>query len=337
MKARTFVDTVLVHVSGGDGGRGCVSFRREKYVPYGGPDGGDGGRGGNVVLKASRNEDSLVRLFYDPHLRAEHGEHGRGAQQHGRNGRDAVALVPLGTVAQIEGDEASLGEVVEDGQELVVARGGRGGLGNVHWKSSTNQAPRQYTPGTKGERLDLRVTLKLIADAGLIGYPNAGKSSILSQLTDARPKVAAYPFTTLHPILGAMPVDDYRQMRVADIPGIVAGAHDGVGLGLDFLRHIERVPTLVHVVDMAGTDGRDPVSDFRTVRDELKRYRADLPARVTIVVANKMDVPGAAANLAAFRRRTRVKPVPISALTGEGIADLKAAMVRAWDKPSRRN
>lgn len=330
MKARTFVDTVLVHASGGDGGHGCVSFRREKYVPYGGPDGGDGGNGGNVILKATRNEDSLTRLFYDPHLRAENGEHGRGAQQHGRNGRDAVALVPPGTVAQIEGETGMLGEVLLDGQELVVAHGGRGGLGNVHWKSSTNQAPRQHTDGKKGERRDLRITLKLIADAGLIGYPNAGKSSILSQLTDAHPRIAAYPFTTLHPILGAMPAGNYRQMRVADIPGIIAGAHEGVGLGFDFLRHIERVPILVLIVDMAGTDGRDPVADYRSVRDELKRYRADLPKKPTIVVANKMDMPEAAKNLSAFRRKTRTKPIGISALTGEGIAHLKSALIEAW-------
>lgn len=331
MKARTFVDTVLVHALGGNGGNGCISFRREKYVPFGGPDGGDGGNGGNVVLRGSNNEDSLIRLFYDPHLRAEEGGHGRGAQQHGRNGKDAVANVPLGTVAQIEGTDTIIGEVLENGQELIVAKGGKGGLGNVHWKTSTNQAPREHTDGEKGVRLDLRITLKLIADAGLIGYPNAGKSSLLAQLTEAHPKVAAYPFTTLHPILGAMPAGEYSQIRIADIPGIIAGAHEGVGLGFDFLRHIERVPILVHVVDMAGTDGRDPTDDYRTVRDELKRYKSELSKRMTIVVANKMDAPEAEKNLTAFRRKTRTKPIPVSALTGEGIDKFKDALIKAWE------
>jgi len=330
VKARTFVDTVTIQACGGDGGNGCTSFRREKYVPYGGPDGGDGGHGGHVILKGSRHEDSLIGLYFDPHVRAEEGGHGKGAQKTGRNGASAMVPVPLGTQAYLADDNSLVGDVVEDGQELVVARGGRGGLGNVHWKSSTNRAPTRHTDGQPGERFTLRLTLKLIADAGLIGYPNAGKSSLLRALTDAHPKVAPYPFTTLHPAIGALEVDEFRRMRIVDVPGIIAGAHEGVGLGFDFLRHIERVPFMVFVVDMAGSEGRDPVADYRSVREEMKAYREDLLKRPALVVANKMDLQEAEANLKAFRRKTRTKPIPVSTITGDGIAELRSALIAAW-------
>ena len=333
MKARTFVDTVTIQAWGGNGGNGCTSFRREKYVPFGGPDGGDGGHGGHVIVKGSRHEDSLIGLFFNPHVRAEDGGHGKGAQRTGRNGTPVVVNVPLGTqVLNTEG-ETLVGDVVEDGQELVIAKGGRGGLGNVHWKSSTNRAPMRHTDGEKGEQLTLRLTLKLIADAGLVGYPNAGKSSLLCALTDAHPKVAAYPFTTLHPAVGALDVDPYRRMRIVDIPGIITGAHEGIGLGFDFLRHIERVPFMVYVVDMAGSEGRDPVADYRSVRAEMKAYREELLKRPALVVANKMDLPEAEANLKTFRRKTRTKPIPVSAVTGDGIAELRSALIAAWSPP----
>jgi GTP-binding protein len=330
VKARTFVDTVTIQAWGGNGGNGCTSFRREKYVPYGGPDGGDGGHGGHVILKGSRHEDSLIGLFFNPHVRAEDGGHGKGAQRTGRNGASVVVPVPLGTQVFPAGGDTPTGDVIEDGQELTVARGGKGGLGNVHWKSSTNRAPMRHTDGERGEQLTLQLTLKLIADAGFVGYPNAGKSSLLRALTDAHPKVAAYPFTTLHPAVGALEVDPFRRMRIVDVPGIIAGAHDGVGLGFDFLRHIERVPFMIFVVDMAGSEGRDPVADYRSVREEMKAYRADLLQRPSLVVANKMDLPEAETNLKTFRRKTRTKPIPVSSLTGDGVSELRAALIAVW-------
>lgn len=330
MKSITFIDRVRLYVYAGHGGNGCASFRREKYIPRGGPDGGDGGRGGSVILRADKNVDSLLDLYYEPHRRAEHAGPGRGKQCTGRDGRDRRVNVPPGTLVRIEEDGTLVGELLADGQELVAARGGRGGLGNMHFATSSHRAPRECTPGTPGEQFVLRLELKTIADIGLVGYPNAGKSTLLRALTAARPKVAAYPFTTLHPVIGTLETGDAGRLRIADIPGLIDGAHRGVGLGHDFLRHIERTKLLVFVVDMAGVDGRDPSDDWDGLRRELELYNADLARRPALVAANKMDLPEAAERLKAFRKRTKTRPIPISAATGEGIEKLKQEILRRW-------
>ncbi|OGV65545.1 MAG: hypothetical protein A2498_08485 [Lentisphaerae bacterium RIFOXYC12_FULL_60_16] len=326
MKSRTFVDTITIRLEAGAGGNGCRSFRREKYVPLGGPDGGDGGKGGDCILVADRDTDSLLRFFFQPEQHAERGEHGRGKQQTGHSGKDLVLNVPCGTEIWASEGTQQLGELLRHGDRLVVAKGGEGGLGNIHFKTSTHQAPTEITEGTPGETAQLRLELKLVADVGLIGFPNAGKSSLLAAITDAHPKIAAYPFTTLNPILGTLVRNEWTRIRVVDIPGLIEDAHQGVGLGQAFLRHIERAPLLVFVIDMAGTDGRSPVDDYRNLRHELKCYRADLLKRPCLVVANKMDIPEAADQLKVFRRKTRAKVMPISAFTGEGLDTFTSAL-----------
>ena len=330
MKTRTFVDNVVVHAAAGNGGNGCSSFRREKFIPRGGPDGGDGGRGGHVIFVGDRDTDSLVRLYYSPHQRAPDGGHGKGKQRYGREGKDLLVKVPCGTEVWDEDAALLLGDIVHHGEQLMVARGGKGGLGNCHWKTSTNQAPRQHTPGELGQRLKLRLELKLLAEIGLVGFPNAGKSSLLAAITDAHPRIAAYPFTTLHPIIGTIILADYSRITVADIPGLIAGAHEGVGLGDDFLRHIERAPGLVYVIDMAGADGRKPHEDYATLLEEVAKYDEEMPRRPCLVVANKMDVPEAAENLKIFKRKTRTKPIPVSALQRTGLAELTVAMEKLY-------
>ncbi len=345
MKPISFKDRVIVQAFAGNGGDGSASFRREKYVPLGGPDGGDGGQGGSIYLKASKDVDSLVSLYFQPIQRAKHGENGRGAQCTGKTGDDLYLPVPCGTQvwrlpavepgapvddkdeapgrsAMFASEREYIGEVLADGDTILVAAGGRGGLGNVHFKSSTNRAPTEFTPGTKGEAHTLILELKTIADVGLVGYPNAGKSTLLSALTAARPKIASYPFTTLNPLIGTLKFEDYTMLRIADIPGLIDGAHKGVGLGYDFLRHIERSRFLLYVIDMAGTEGRDPTQDFNNLREELRLYSADLAARPFLVIANKMDEPAAAENLKAFKKATGLNPYPISAATGEGVEKL---------------
>lgn len=323
MKPRTFVDTVTVRLMAGGGGNGCASFRREKFVPYGGPNGGDGGRGGDIVFLADRDTDSLVQFFYQPEQRAERGEHGRGKEQSGHSGRDLVLRVPCGTeIWRADGSER-IGELLKHGERLVVAHGGKGGLGNCHFKSSTHRAPTEHTPGEPGQELEVRLELKIVADLGLVGYPNAGKSSLLAALSDAHPRIAAYPFTTLNPIMGTIIRNEWTRLRMVDIPGLIEDAHKGTGLGHDFLRHIERSPLLVFVIDMAGTDGRSPVDDYRNLKRELKLYRKDLADRPALVVANKMDVPEATEQLKIFKRKTRTRPIPVSALTREGMDRLE--------------
>ncbi len=326
MKAVTFVDHVKVQVAAGDGGDGCASFRREKYIDKGGPDGGDGGRGGSVYLRASKDTNSLLDLYFQPLRRAEHGGKGHGQQCTGRNGKDLWIPVPCGTEVRIEENGELLGEVVREGDELLVARGGKGGLGNLHFVTSSYQAPREFTPGGEGEKKTLRLELKTVADVGLVGYPNAGKSTLLSAVSPARPKIAAYPFTTLHPVIGTVAYDDYTTITMADIPGLIDGAHQGVGLGHDFLRHIERTKFLLFVLDMAGVDGRRPIDDYRNLRQELKLYSKELAARPFLVVANKMDLPEAEANYKEFARRARLKPFRISAAAQSGIEELKQAL-----------
>ena len=329
MKARTFVDSTVLHAVAGKGGDGSHSFRHEKFVPFGGPDGGDGGRGGHVVLVGDEDTDSLVGVFYEPDRRAPDGGQGLGRYRHGANGADVEIRVPLGTVVSDAETGRELGEVLEHGQRLVVARGGDGGAGNVHFKSSTHQAPEEWKPGKPGEDVRLRLDLKSLADAGLVGFPSAGKSSILRAITRARPKVAAYPFTTLHPILGTVMLPEtFSSFRVADIPGIIEGAHEGAGLGFEFMRHIERAKALVLVVDMAAVDGRDPAEDYRTLLRELEARDPALLERPRLVVAAKMDLPGAKERLREFRKETGTAPIEVSVEDRTGLDRLVARLVR---------
>ncbi len=330
MKPTTFVDQVRIQVFAGNGGHGASSFRREKYIPYGGPDGGDGGDGGSVFLRASKDVASLLDLHFSPLVRAEHGEKGRNQQQYGRGGKDKIVPVPTGTEVREMDSGEFIGEVLADGDLLKVAQGGKGGLGNMHFMTSTHQAPTEFTEGVPGEIKTLRLTMKTVADVGLVGYPNAGKSTLLGQLSAARPKVAAYPFTTLHPQVGTVVFDATHAIRVADVPGLLKDAHKGVGLGHDFLRHVERTNFLLFVVDMAGIDGRNPTDDYLNLREELRLYNADLATRPYWILANKMDEPAAKKNLAAFKRKTKEKPLEMAAALGEGVPALKTKLFKKF-------
>ena len=312
MKNKTFIDQVDVHVRSGKGGDGAATFRREALVAFGGPDGGDGGRGGDVVLRASIHVNSLLSLFYNPNLFAEDGVPGSGGRCFGRRGKDLVVDVPCGTLITDRDTGLVVADITSPGEKVIVAKGGAGGYGNVHFKTSVNQAPTEHTLGGECEERRLRLELKTIADAGLLGFPNAGKSSLLSRLSSATPKVASYPFTTLNPIVGTIEYDDYAQVRMADVPGIIEGASRGVGLGLAFLKHLERARVLVYVIDMAGTDNRKPWDDYKTLSKEIAEYSVDMPERPWLVVANKMDKAAARKNLARFVKETGVKPVALS-------------------------
>ena len=354
MKGISFKDRVKVQVIAGNGGDGCVSFRREKFVPRGGPDGGNGGHGGHIFLKADKDVDSLVSLFFQPIQKAEHGGKGEGNNRTGETGNDLIVPVPCGTVVYElpgptqapapvdepldegepqpeqtgpkEDDRIYIGEVVNDGDLLKVATGGKGGRGNLSFASSTTRAPREFAPGVEGENKRVLLELKMVAEIGLVGYPNAGKSTLLSKLSHAHPKVAAYPFTTLNPQIGILQFDDFTTIRIADIPGLIEGAHRGVGLGHDFLRHVERTRMLIFVIDMGGLEGRDPVHDYESLRKELELYNQDLPHRPAIVAANKMDLPEAAEQLVRFTKETGIVPFPMSAEQGDGIDKLKDAL-----------
>ena len=328
-----FVDRVKIFVKGGDGGRGCVSFRREPYVPRGGPDGGVGGKGGDVVLLAVSHQNTLLPLRYHTEFRAERGTHGGPGNRTGGGGSELVVEVPPGTAAMDEASGEKLGEVLTVGDRLLVARGGRGGRGNRAFLSNRNRAPREAEPGEPGEEHWLRLDLSLIADVGLLGAPNAGKSTLLSRLSAARPKIADYPFTTLHPVLGVVECDE-RTFVLADIPGVIEGAHAGAGLGLQFLRHVERTRALVHVIDASGADGRDAVADFHTVRDEVKAYSPGLLDRPQLIAATKRDAVSAPDPLGALvseGRRLGLEVWPVSAVTGEGLLELKRAVLRLLD------
>jgi GTPase len=333
-----FVDRIKVFAQAGKGGRGSVSFRREKFVPKGGPDGGDGGRGGDVILRADRHVDNLANLFYEPIIKANNGGHGMGKKMAGRAGANKIVKVPVGTIVYAaEGAQRStpnaeqsgipIVDLIRDGEEFVLCQGGAGGKGNVHFKSSRNRAPRQYTEGEEGEQGNFLFELRTIADAGLVGYPNAGKSTLLRKISAARPKVAAYPFTTLHPIVGVMEMPGYRRATIADIPGLIEGAHRGVGLGHEFLRHITRCRILVFVIDVAGSEGRNPIEDLQSLRREIDLYDPALSSRPWLVVANKMDLPDAERNLRALQERfPKTKIIPTSAAKAEGIAELKKTL-----------
>jgi GTP-binding protein len=330
-----FVDRIKVFAQAGSGGRGSVSFRREKFVPKGGPDGGDGGRGGDVILRADRHVDNLSNLFYEPIIKAKSGGHGMGKKMHGKSAPAKIVKVPVGTIvwpADEKGRPTSAAPIVDltqDGQEFVLCRGGAGGKGNVHFKSSRNRAPRQYTEGEEGEAGHFSLELRTIADAGLVGYPNAGKSTLLRQISAARPRVAAYPFTTLHPIIGVVEFSGYRRATIADIPGLIEGAHRGLGLGHEFLRHITRCRIFLFVIDVAGSEGRNPVEDLQQLRKELDLYDPLLSQRPWFVIANKMDLPCAEENLSGVRKKfPKIDIVPISAAKGEGIDELKKRLAK---------
>ena len=326
MKAKTFIDQVEVLVRSGKGGDGSCSMRREALVIMGGPDGGDGGRGGDVVFKASEHINSLLSLYYDPKCFAQDGESGKGQKMFGKRGKDLVIPVPLGTEVYDADTDLLIADITEPGQAVVVAKGGAGGFGNVHFKSSVNQAPTEHTPGGEAEEKRLRLELKTIADAGLLGFPNAGKSSLLSVLSSATPKIASYPFTTLNPVVGTIVYDDFAKIRMADVPGIIEGAAKGVGLGLAFLKHLERSKVLVYVIDMAGTDNREPWTDYKILKKEIDEYSAELAERPYLVVANKLDTVAAQENLARFKEETDVDPICISCESREGLETFKSAL-----------
>lgn len=314
-----FIDRAKINIRAGNGGSGCVSFRREKYVAKGGPDGGDGGQGGDVVMVADPNLATLLDFKYRPHFKAERAQHGKGSDQHGKNGRDLTIKVPLGTVVREFESGEVLGDLVEPGQSVVVARGGRGGRGNARFKTSTSQAPREWESGEFGEEKILELELKLIADVGLVGLPNAGKSTLISKLSAARPKVADYPFTTLQPNLGIVPYREFGSFVLADIPGIIEGAHEGKGLGHEFLRHIERTKVLVMLIECTS---EDVAADFKLLQEELIRYNPDLPSRVRVVALTKMDICSEAGSDAP-QTLAGIPVIAISSVTGEGLAELK--------------
>ena len=325
-----FYDTAKIYVKAGDGGNGCTSFRREKYVPNGGPDGGDGGRGGSIILVGDEGLNTLLDFRYKKHYKAQKGEHGKGSNRHGRAGENLYLRVPVGTVVKDEATGEILADITEHGQEVVVAKGGRGGRGNPHFVSPTHQAPKFAELGEPGEERWLILELKLLADVGLVGYPNAGKSTLISKVSAARPKIANYPFTTLTPNLGVVQVGEGQSFVMADIPGLIEGAHLGVGLGHQFLRHIERTRVLLMVLDMSGLEGREPVTDFDVLLKELSLYSEKLLQKPLLIAANKMDTEAAPENLEKLKQHVggKYEIYPISALTGEGI---KPLIYRLWE------
>ena len=343
-EAFVFVDHIRIYAKAGNGGNGVVSFRREKFVPRGGPDGGDGAEGGDVILRVDRHIDNLKTFHYNPLQVAKDGGHGQSWKRHGKNGKAVIAKVPPGTLVykspartvaeavkmERSGEEVGLeliADLTDEGEELILCRAGKGGKGNWQFRSATNRVPEEFTLGTEGGAGVFYLELRRIADAGMVGFPNAGKSTLTSKLSAARPKVASYPFTTLNPMVGVVEFPDFRRCTIADIPGLIEGAHDNRGLGHEFLRHITRCGLLLFVVDMAGSEGRDPIEDVETLRKEIKLYEEELSKLEWLVVANKMDLEGARENLQNFRARfPKVEIVPISAEFEEGLQELKAVL-----------
>jgi GTP-binding protein len=322
------VDEVRITVKAGDGGNGCLAFRREKYVPRGGPSGGDGGRGGDIIMVATVHRNTLLHFRFNPEYTAQRGGHGEGSNRTGHDGEDLIVQVPVGTVVLNEQTGEQLFDFTEDGQRWIAAHGGRGGRGNARFTTSTHQAPTEHEDGKPGDFHKLQLKLKLLADVGLVGYPNAGKSTLISRISAAKPKIANYPFTTLEPNLGVVEMPDHRSFVVADIPGIIEGAHEGRGLGIQFLRHIERTKLLVHLVDMSET-GRDPIHDFETLMTELGSFDEELARRPMLVAASKMDVAYSPENLERLRALAAGLNLPffeISSATGQGIDKLRFAM-----------
>ena len=322
-----FIDEAIISVKAGDGGNGCLAFRREKYVPRGGPSGGDGGRGGDVVMVAT-DHNTLLHFRFNPEHTAQRGRHGEGSNRSGKEGASIELPVPVGTIVS----DAETGEILHDfsakGERFVVAHGGRGGRGNQHFATPTHQAPTEHEPGYPGEQRRLRLELKLLADVGLVGFPNVGKSTLISRISAAKPKIADYPFTTLVPNLGVVAAGD-RTFVVADIPGLIEGAHEGAGLGIQFLRHVERTKLLVHLVDVSEATGRDPVEDFEVIRHELASFSEEMAHKPVLVVASKIDAAQNPERLEAIRRLAHANGLPffpISAVTGEGLNELVYAM-----------
>jgi GTPase len=335
-----FIDEAKIRVKAGDGGNGCMAFRREKFVPRGGPSGGDGGKGGDVVMESSERHNTLVHFRFNPEYKAERGRHGEGSKRTGQGGADVVLKVPVGTILYDDETGERLHDFSHADERLVIARGGRGGRGNARFATSTHQAPRECEPGRPGEERSYRLELKLLADVGLVGYPNVGKSTLISRISAARPKIADYPFTTLEPNLGVVAVrdpgdPDQVSFVVADIPGLIEGAHTGAGLGTQFLRHIERTRLLVHLVDVSDSSGRpDPVHDVEVIMGELKSFGAHLEDKPMLLVASKMDIANKEklAKLRRYARKRALEPYLISAATGEGVEQLKLAIVRRLEQ-----
>lgn len=327
-----FVDVAKIFVKGGNGGHGAVAFRREKYEPSGGPAGGDGGDGGNVILEVDEGIRTLMDFRYKRHYKAENGENGKSKKQYGKKGKDLILKVPPGTIVKDTETGIVIADLTKKGERFIVAKGGRGGRGNAKFATSTRQAPRFAEAGEKGEERWITLELKLLADVGLVGFPNVGKSTLLSTLTDARPKIANYHFTTLTPNLGVVRISDDSSFVIADIPGLIEGAHMGIGLGHEFLRHVERTRLLVHLIDASGLEGRDPVDDFYKINEELKKYSPKLADKPQIVVANKMDLPQARENFSRIKEemdKLGYELIPISAATSKGLDELKYAI---WNK-----
>ena len=335
-----FIDEAKIRVKAGDGGNGCMAFRREKFVPRGGPSGGDGGKGGDVVMESSERHNTLVHFRFNPEYKAERGRHGEGSNRKGHDGADVLLKVPVGTIVYDDQTGERIHDFSRPDERLVIARGGRGGRGNARFATSTHQAPRECEPGRPGEERAYRLELKLLADVGLVGYPNVGKSTLISRISAARPKIADYPFTTLQPNLGVVAVGapgdpDQVSFVVADIPGLIEGAHTGAGLGTQFLRHIERTRLLVHLVDVSDSSGRpDPLHDLEVIMGELKSFGAHLEEKPMLLVASKMDIanPEKLAKLRRYAKKLKLELYPISAATGEGVEPLKLAMSRRLEE-----
>jgi len=325
-----FIDEAKIHVAGGQGGNGCVAFRREKFVPRGGPSGGDGGRGGDVTLESSEHTNTLLKFRYNRLFQAGRGRHGEGSNRHGQDGEDLTVVVPVGTVVYDASTAERLWDFNAAGQRFLVAKGGRGGRGNAQFATSTHQAPRKAEPGAAGEERDLKLELKLLADVGLVGFPNVGKSTLISRLSAARPRIADYPFTTLEPCLGVVAVDEDHSFVMADIPGLIAGAHLGRGLGTRFLRHVERTRLLLHLIDAAEQSDRDPVEDYRVIMEELRSFSPAVAGKPMLLVASRVDAAGSGQRLSALREFCRARSLAlleISSVTGVGLEELK---LRTW-------
>ena len=325
-----FIDKAQITIKAGNGGGGCCSFRREAFIPKGGPDGGDGGNGGNVVFAAAPGEQSLQDFIFNHRFAAQNGQPGRSKDMHGRNGQDVIIKVPPGTLIRNMETGELLADIDTPDKVVTVLFGGKGGRGNRKFATSVNRAPREHEPGEKTEPLEVELELKMIADIGLVGFPNAGKSTLLSRLSNANPKIAPYPFTTRHPVIGLVKMPDYSSYLIADVPGLLDGAHENVGLGHEFLRHIERTKMLLYVLDMAGIDGRNPSDDLKILKRELELYQKGLSKRALYVIANKMDLPESADHLKELRKKIRgLKIIPLSAQSDESFDDLKEKLQNA--------